>query len=108
MCRYSDVGRLPAMGWNSWNKYGCNINESVLLTATSELVSLCLKGLSYVYVNIDNCWADKTKKRDSKNETISDARCFLNGISSLTTQIYSRGLKLSIYSDVGIKSISGL
>ena len=96
-----DVGRLPAMGWNSWNEYGCNINESVFLTAADELVSLGLKDLGYVYVNIDDCWADKSRKRDSRNEIIPDARRFPNGISGLADQIHSRGLKLGIYSDAG-------
>jgi alpha-galactosidase len=103
-----DVGRLPAMGWNSWNEYGCNINESVFLTAASELVSLGLKDLGYVYVNIDDCWADKSKKRDNRNEIIPDARRFPNGISGLATQIHNRGLKLGIYSDAGKNSMSGL
>jgi alpha-galactosidase len=106
-----DVGRLPAMGWNSWNEYGCNINESVFLTAADELVSLGLKDLGYVYVNIDDCWADKSRKRDSRNEIIPDARRFPNGISGLATQIHGRGLKLGIYSDAGKNlpySVSGL
>ena len=98
-----DVGRLPAMGWNSWNEYGCSINESVFLTTASQLVSLGLKDLGYVYVNIDDCWADKNKKRDSRNEIIPDASRFPNGISGLATQIHSRGLKLGIYSDAGTK-----
>jgi alpha-galactosidase len=98
-----DVGRLPAMGWNSWNEYGCSINESVFLTAANQLVSLGLKDIGYVYVNIDDCWADKNKKRDSRNEIIPDASRFPNGISGLATQIHSRGLKLGIYSDAGTK-----
>lgn len=103
-----DVGRLPAMGWNSWNEYGCNINESIFLTAANELVSLGLKDVGYIYVNIDDCWADKNKKRDSRNEMLPDARRFPNGISGLANQIHNRGLKLGIYSDAGTRSLSSL
>lgn len=24
------LGKTPPMGWNSWNKFGCNINETVI------------------------------------------------------------------------------
>lgn len=24
------LGITPPMGWNSWNHYGCNINESIV------------------------------------------------------------------------------
>jgi alpha-galactosidase len=42
-----DVGKLPALGWNSWNAYNCDINEEKFLTAAKKLVDLGLKvGLS--------------------------------------------------------------
>ena len=24
------LGKTPQMGWNSWNKFGCNINEKLI------------------------------------------------------------------------------
>lgn len=98
------VGRLPAMGWNSWNEYGCNINENVFLTTAQKLVSTGLKDLGYVYVNVDDCWSDKSKKRDSKtNQIIPDATKFPKGISSTAAQIHALGLKMGIYSDAGLR-----
>jgi hypothetical protein len=47
------VGKLPALGWNSWNAYGCNIDESKMLAAANQMVSLGLKAAGYQYVNID-------------------------------------------------------
>lgn len=38
-----DVGRLPALGWNSWNAYQLNINEEKILSAAQKLVDLGLK-----------------------------------------------------------------
>ena len=32
------VGITPAMGWNSWNHFGCNIDE-VTLKGTADIVS---------------------------------------------------------------------
>jgi alpha-galactosidase len=37
------VGRLPALGWNSWNAYGCDISEDKFLSAAQKIVSLGLK-----------------------------------------------------------------
>ena len=37
------VGRLPAMGWNSWNAYNCDITEAKFLDAAEKMVSLGLK-----------------------------------------------------------------
>ncbi len=36
-------GRLPALGWNSWNAFDTEIDENKILTAAHMLVSLGLK-----------------------------------------------------------------
>lgn len=33
------VGKLPALGWNSWNAFGCDIDESSFLDAAQQMVS---------------------------------------------------------------------
>jgi alpha-galactosidase len=45
---------LPALGWNSWNAFGCNVNASAILTAANDIVSLGLKDLGYEYVNSES------------------------------------------------------
>jgi hypothetical protein len=37
------LGRLPAMGFNSWNRWGCNINEQIFLDTANKIVELGLK-----------------------------------------------------------------
>lgn len=44
-------GRLPALGWNSWNAFGCNINAADIITAANETVNLGLKDAGYEYIN---------------------------------------------------------
>jgi alpha-galactosidase len=44
-------GRLPALGWNSWNAFHCDVNETDIMTAANEIVSLGLKDAGYEYVN---------------------------------------------------------
>jgi hypothetical protein len=43
LVRPNSVGRLPALGWNSWNAYGCDINEAKFMDAANDMVSLGLK-----------------------------------------------------------------
>src|SRR5277367_5774968 len=44
-------GRLPALGWSSWNAYYCDIDETKILTAANKVVSLGLKDVGYSYIN---------------------------------------------------------
>lgn len=37
------VGRLPALGWNSWNEFACDISEDKFLTAANKFVELGFK-----------------------------------------------------------------
>jgi alpha-galactosidase len=32
------LGRTPAMGWNTWNKYGCNIDADIIKNNTDMIV----------------------------------------------------------------------
>lgn len=64
------TGRLPAMGWNSWNEFGCNISDNVFIGVADLMVSLGLKELGYQYVNIDDCWSVKGTARDKVTQRI--------------------------------------
>ncbi|RPB06716.1 glycoside hydrolase [Morchella conica CCBAS932] len=99
-----EVGKLPALGWNTWNAYGGDINETKILNAANAFISLGLKDLGYEYVNIDDCWAQMARV-DGK--MVPDATKFPNGISGLATTIHNLGLKIGIYSDAGLTTCSG-
>lgn len=45
------IGKLPALGWNSWNAYYCDSSEAKLLAAAQYMVDLGFKGAGYQYVN---------------------------------------------------------
>jgi hypothetical protein len=47
-----NVGKLPALGWNSWNAYGCDISEANFLDAAQKLVDLGLKVSNTLFVAI--------------------------------------------------------
>lgn len=102
------TGRLPAMGWNSWNEYQCSIDEALFLEIGNLLVSLGLKNLGYNYINIDDCWSDKVNQRDSSTGKIRpDAEKFPQGLKHTADEIHKLGLKLGIYSDAGTLTCAG-
>ncbi|KAK8935890.1 Alpha-galactosidase [Platanthera zijinensis] len=105
----SNYGRLqlsnglaltPQMGWNSWNFFACNINETVIKETADALISTGLADLGYRYVNIDDCWSSIL--RNSKGHLLPDQKTFSSGIKTLADYLHRKGLKLGIYSDAGV------
>jgi alpha-galactosidase len=68
------LGRIPPMGWNSWNKFKCNINETLIKQTVDLLVSSGLAAKGYKYVNLDDCW--QIDRNKTTNEIIEDKTKF--------------------------------
>ncbi|KAJ3025970.1 UNVERIFIED_CONTAM: Kinesin- protein 6 [Siphonaria sp. JEL0065] len=98
------VGRTPAMGWNSWNKFACNINEQIIRQHADDLVSSGLSKLGYNHVNIDDCWQ---LTRDSDGFIHEDPVAFPSGIKNLSDYVHSKGLKFGLYSSAGTFTCEG-
>ena len=45
----------PPMGWNSWNKFACDVSEKLIRETADAMVSSGLQAAGYQYVNIDDC-----------------------------------------------------
>src|SRR4051794_357692 len=58
----------PPMGWNSWNKFGCDINEQVIKGAADGLIASGMRDAGYKYVNIDDCWAESERNAQGRFE----------------------------------------
>ena len=41
------LARTPPMGWNSWNHFGCSINEDIILGAAHAIKNNGLDELGY-------------------------------------------------------------
>ena len=96
------VARTPPMGWNSWNKFGCdNISEQVVRATADQMASNGMKDAGYQYVVIDDCWQ---VGRDKSGNIIADSKKFPSGIGALADYVHSKGLKFGIYSDAGTKT----
>jgi alpha-galactosidase len=100
------IGATPPMGWNSWNKFGCNgLTESVVKKMADAFVSTGMKDAGYEYVNLDDCWMDG---RDSSGKLKPSASKFPSGIASLADYVHNKGLKLGIYSTPNTQTCAGL
>ncbi|KAJ5191839.1 uncharacterized protein N7498_010824 [Penicillium cinerascens] len=107
LVRKDGVGRLPALGWNSWNAFGCDVNEDKIMTAANEMVKLGLKDLGYEYVNIDDCWSMKTGRNSMTGRLMPNMTSFPDGISGVADQVHGLGLKIGIYSSAGETTCAG-
>jgi alpha-galactosidase len=94
----------PPMGWNTWNKFACNVDEALIRTAADQMVSSGMKEAGYRYIVIDDCWQGQ---RDAKGNIQPDPKHFPSGIKALAYYVHSRGLKFGIYSDAGTKTCAG-
>ncbi|WNM31924.1 glycoside hydrolase family 27 protein [Streptomyces sp. Li-HN-5-11] len=89
------VARTPPMGWNTWNTFGCNINESLIRQMADALVNSGMAASGYKYVVVDDCWFDP--KRDAAGNLRGDPSRFPSGMKALGDYLHGRGLKFGIY-----------
>jgi alpha-galactosidase len=94
----------PPMGWNSWNKFGCNVSEELVKSAADALVRSGMKDAGYQYVVIDDCWQ---VDRDASGKIVVDAERFPSGMKALADYVHAKGLKFGLYSDAGTKTCAG-
>ena len=92
------LAKTPPMGWNSWNKFGCNVSEDLIRSMADALVASGMRDAGYQYVVIDDCWQ---VSRDKDGNIVPDPQRFPNGMKTLGDYIHSKGLKFGIYSDAG-------
>jgi alpha-galactosidase len=88
----------PPMGWNSWNKFACGVNEQIVRQTAQAIASSGMRDAGYRYVVIDDCWHGP---RDANGFITADAQRFPSGMKVLADYIHSLGLKFGIYSDAG-------
>lgn len=98
------LAATPPMGWNSWNHYGCEIDEQLIHRTAEALVAKGLRDAGYVYVNIDDCWQGE---RDAQGNIQPDPKRFPSGMKALGDYLHARGFKFGIYSDTGEKTCAG-
>ncbi len=95
----------PPMGWNSWNKFACDINEKLIRETADSMVASGMRDAGYIYVNIDDCWM--APERDAQGRLQPDPKRFPHGIKALADYVHSLNMKLGIYSSAGDQDVPG-
>jgi alpha-galactosidase len=98
------LAKTPPMGWNSWNKFACNVSEDLIKSMADAMVTSGMKDAGYQYIIIDDCWQ---VSRNADGNIVADAQHFPSGIKALADYVHSKGLKFGIYSDAGEKTCAG-
>lgn len=102
--KFEQPARTPQMGWNSWNTFGCNVDEAMIRQMADAMVASGMKDAGYEYVNIDDCWHGG---RDAHGNIQADPKTFPSGMKALADYVHGKGLKLGIYSDAGNTTCAG-
>jgi alpha-galactosidase len=102
--KFEGLALTPPMGWNSWNKFGCDVSEKLIKEIADAIVSSGMKDAGYEYVVIDDCWQ---VDRDENGNIVPDPERFPNGMKHVVDYVHSLGLKFGIYSDAGTKTCQG-
>jgi alpha-galactosidase len=98
------LASTPPMGWNSWNKFGCNVREDLIRQIADAMVASGMKDAGYQYVVIDDCWQ---VERDGNGNIVADPKHFPSGMKALADYVHAKGLKFGLYSDAGTKTCQG-
>lgn len=101
---YLAQAQTPPMGWNSWNKFGCNVSEKLIMDMADKMVEMGMKDAGYQYIVIDDCWQ---VERDSLGFIQPDPDRFPHGMKYLADYVHSKGLKFGLYSCAGSYTCQG-
>jgi alpha-galactosidase len=102
------IALTPPMGWNSWNCWGCAIDEQKIRHAAEAMVSSGLIHHGWQYINIDDCWMKKLDSddavvggptRDQCGRILTNTR--FPDMRALTDYVHHLGLKAGIYISPG-------
>src|SRR6201984_1248233 len=95
---------IPPMGWNTWNKFGCDVSDELVRGMADAMVKTGMKDAGYQYIVIDDCWQ---VSRDASANIVADPQRFPNGIKALADYLPSLRCKFGICSDPGAKTCQG-
>ena len=82
------LAERPPMGWNSWNTFGANITEELVMGIADAMVDRGLKDAGYEYVVIDDCWS--LRNRDADGRMVADPAKFPHGMKYLSDYPFQR------------------
>ena len=96
----------PLMGWSSWNTFGVDISDAIILEVAEAMATNGLKAAGYTYVNIDDGFFNG---HDPETGVLCwNRRRFPHGMKPVVDGIHALGLKAGTYSDAGSDTCGSL
>ncbi len=92
----------PPLGWNSWNCFHRNIDETKIRGAADAMVSTGLIDHGWTYINMDDRWEGQ---RDANGNI--QASAMFPDMKGLSDYIHGKGLKFGLYSSPGPTTCAG-
>lgn len=86
------LGFLPPLGWNSWNTFTWDINESLIFEIADCMVKDGYKDAGYEYLVIDDCWS--LKERNENGHLVADPKKFPHGMKAVADYIHDQGTEI--------------
>ena len=74
----------PAMGWDNWNAFACDVSEDLILGTAQKIVDYGLRDAGYTYVILDDCYQDGRYENGSIKPDLSK---FPNGMKALGDKV---------------------
>lgn len=68
------LGRTPLLGFNSWNVFACEVNETVMRDTMDAFVTLGLRDAGYDTVSVDDCEWSAASRRPATSAACDRAR----------------------------------
>jgi alpha-galactosidase len=96
----------PPIGWSSWNNFGEDISEQLVVETIDAMIANGMRDAGYVFVNLDDGW-QRYKGKRSEHPLEVDPKKFPHGIAWLANYAHERGMKLGIYSGPGQSTCAG-
>lgn len=92
----------PPMGWMSWTRFACEtdcaqypkecIDQHLYQEMADIMTDEGFADAGYQYVNIDDCWSEKERDRETKR-LVPDKKRFPSGMLHLSQYVHEKGLK---------------
>ena len=89
----------PLMGWSSWNTFGLDIHEELIISIARTMATNGLKAAGYTYVNTDDGFFDGHDETTGRLKW--NLKRFPRGMKPVVDAIHALGMKAGTYSDAG-------
>ncbi|MBR4727774.1 MAG: glycoside hydrolase family 27 protein [Clostridia bacterium] len=97
------LSKTPPMGFNTWNTFGEDINETVIKETADAMVATGLRDAGYEYLVIDDCWS-KRERDPETGKIVPEPTKFPNGMKAVSDYVHAKGLKFGMYSCAGTRT----